>query len=241
MRSAFPFLFCFILSPPLQFWTDFSSPEFTFLNDSIEMSLPATSSAVHLKPHAIDESSGLPSVVQQPLLHHDDDANHSPLSAPKGFFSAIAPAGYTSVPALILCIYIVHKACRDQSSVVGQYPAGLFGRGSKVLRFVNLLSLVFFLIPWSVRLVMFYNVYGPNVREQPPRTPCVKYKASDSICTFDYPLSNSTPVDWSFIVLCALSCRYFRTITTIFFGSAIYKASSFPFFFLRCGRPTRTC
>jgi hypothetical protein len=205
------------------------------------MSLPATDSAVDLKPHAINESGGLPSVVQQPLLHHDDDTINSPFSAPKGFFTATAPAGYTSVPALILCIYIIRKAFHDQSSVVGQYPGGLFGSGSKVLRLVNLLSLVFFLVPWSVRLVMFYNIYGPNVREQPPRTPCVRFSASSTVCTFDYPLSNATPVDWSFMVLCALSCWHFRTITTIFFGSAIYKASSFPFFFLRCGRPTRTC
>lgn len=239
MRSAFPFLFCLILSPPLQFWTDSSSPEFTPLNDSSEMSLPATGSAVHLKPH-VDESGGLPSVVQQPLLHHDDDTIQSPMSAPKGFFTAIAPAGYTSVPALILCIYIIQKAFHDQSSVVGQYPGGLFGRGSKVLRFVNLLSLVFFLIPWIVRFVMFYNVYGPNVREQLPRTPCVRFQASASVCTFHYPLSNATPVDWAFMVLCALSVRYFRTVTTIFFGSAIYKASSLPPLFLRCGRPTRT-
>jgi hypothetical protein len=199
------------------------------------MSLPATGSEVHLKPHAMDESGGLPSVVQQPLLHHDDDTIQSPMSAPKGFFTAIAPAGYTSVPALILCIYIIQKAFLDQSSVVGQYPGGLFGRGSKVLLFVNLLSLVFFLIPWSVRFLMFYNVYGPNVREQLPRTPCVRYQASSSICTFDYPLSSATPVDWAFMVLCALSVRYFRTVTTIFFGSAIYKASSLPpsFFAMR--------
>ncbi len=222
-----------ILSHLLQFWTDSSSPELPPAYDSNETSLPTMSSAVNLKPHSIDGSSGPPPVVQQQLLHHQDDSNHSPFSVPEGFFTATAPAGYTSVPALIVCIYIIQKACHDQFPAVGQYPGGLFGRGSKMLLLVNAISLVFFLIPWVVRYIMFYNIYGPNIQGQPLRTPCVRFQRQAAACEFDYPLSGAGPVDWSFVVLCALSAQYFRTVTSIFFGSAVYKASSFPLFFLQ--------
>ena len=210
--------------PPLQFWTDCSLPEPPPEGQALETSLPVVQSETHRKI-LVDEGG----VLLQPRRHHEDnDLKHSPFSAPKDFFTAVAGPGYTSVPALIVCIYAFRKAIIEQASVVGQYE-GTLGLKSKLLFFVNVLSFIFFFIPWSLRFLIFYN-YTRNGGDSPER-PCVVFAASQSICRFNDPISELPPLDWGFVVLCALAASYyFQMCTSVILQSGIYKASSHQLF-----------
>ena len=185
------------------------------------MSLPVVQSEAP-KNQIVDDGGVL---LQPPQLHEDNDLKHSPFSAPKDFFAAAAGPGYTSVPALIICVYAFRKAILEQASVVGQYE-GALGLKSKLLFFVNVLSFIFFLIPWCLRFLIFYN-YTRNVGDSFEK-PCVVFAASQSICRFNDPISELKPLDWGFVLLCALAASsYFQMCTSIILQSGIFKASPY--------------
>jgi hypothetical protein len=128
-----------------QFWTDLreSAPQ-----PALETSLPV----MDTKAHA-DKSGNL----QLPLLQRGEHVDsRSPFSAPKDFFTASAPAGFTSVPSLIFCLYAFRKGILDNSRIVGDYD-GMLGLKSKLLFLVTVLSFIFFIIPWCTRFVLYYN------------------------------------------------------------------------------------
>ena len=193
-----------------QFWTDLreSAPQ-----PALETSLPV----MDTKAHA-DKSGNL----QLPLLQRGENVDsRSPFSAPKDFFTASAPAGFTSVPSLIFCLYAFRKGILDNSRIVGDYD-GMLGLKSKLLFLVTVLSFIFFIIPWCTRFVLFYNysrISGGT---------CVVFFPSSSICRFNDPLSELPPSDWGFFVLCALATSYFQMCTSVILGSGVYKVFPHP-------------
>ena len=193
-----------------QFWTDLreSAPQ-----PALETSLPV----MDTKAHA-DKSGNL----QLPLLQRGEHVDsRSPFSAPKDFFTASAPAGFTSVPSLIFCLYAFRKGILDNSRIVGDYD-GMLGLKSKLLFLVTVLSFIFFIIPWCTRFVLFYNYSRIS------RGACVVFFPSSSICRFNDPLSELPPSDWGFFVLCALATSYFQMCTSVILGSGVYKVFPHP-------------
>ncbi len=169
-----------------------------------------------------DKSGNLQLPLLQRIEHVD---SHSPFSAPKDFFTASSPAGFTSVPSLVFCLYAFRKGILDNSRIVGYYD-GMLGLKSKLLFLVTVLSFIFFIIPWCTRFLLFYN-YSRKSRDSLVGA-CVMFFPSSSICRFNDPLSELPPSDWGFFVLCALATYYFQICTSVILGSGVYKAFSHP-------------
>jgi hypothetical protein len=202
---------CFLF---LQFWNDLSSPDVDPAAQADDPILPAEPLNDYLKPR-VEGGGGLRQpLVQQPV----GDPSASPFYLSESFFTASAPAGYTSVPALLICVYILRKVSLENIDIVGDYQGPISPR-SRLLTVVMVLTFVFVLIPWIVRFVVFFNT-----RPSPNPPACIVFPSTHPICSHNDPVSWMPALDVVFFVLNIFVAAYFQTCTNIILSTSIDKA-----------------
>ena len=157
--------------------------------------MPVVAPTVHFSTQVRSSADG-----QQPELYSwgrdngDSDFEYSPLSVPENFFRATAPAGYTSVPALIMIAYVLQKSRLNGSRLVGQ--SSTLGHKSWLLSTTLLFSIIFFLIPWGVRAYLAANTVnsgGGNI--------CLKLEAFHPACRYKTTIPRHNPPPPSLLLL----------------------------------------
>ncbi len=149
--------------------------------------MPVVAPTVHFSTEVRSSAGG-----QQPELYSwgrdtgDSDFDYSPLTVPENFFTATAPAGYTSVPALTMIAYVLQKSRLSGSRLVGQ--SSLLGHKSWLQSTTLLSSIILFLIPWGVRAYLAANIVNSDGGKI-----CLKLQPFHPACRYETTIPRHDP------------------------------------------------
>jgi hypothetical protein len=210
--------------PPSQFWTDLQ-PLHAHSGTDVGISVSQhESQSPNSRAQSATEFDAARHLLSESLLTSgpDNRAAQSPFSIGQEFFAATAPAGFTSVPASLLCVYAFRKTFLNSAAVVGKYK-GMLGFHSPLLFMVTLTTLVFFFIPLGIRYLLFYRYFRSSSTDPTTVRPCIQMLASHSICKFSDPMSDAPALDWIMLSISFFSSYYFLICTNIIVGTSLYK------------------